>query len=224
MGSRHCGSPGSPSGGRRSEHHVADRSLRSTARAIRPILTELAERVAGWARPGEEVEVYVARGDETEVRAYDGEVESLSSASSSGLGIRVVTEHRQGFAWAGSLDEEVLGPTLAEARDNADVRHPRRARRPCGPRRGGPGRGRPVGRRGSPRSRRRPRSRWRSPSSAGPRCRPTDPPGRRSPTTGTPRSRCAPWPPTGISTTSAKTSGYVSVGVIAGDGDDSQTG
>ncbi len=36
--------------------------------------------MAGWARPGEEVEVYVARGSETEVRAYDGEVESLTSA------------------------------------------------------------------------------------------------------------------------------------------------
>ena len=58
----------------------------------------LAERVAGWAAPGEEVEVYVARGTETEVRAYDGEVESLSSATSAGIGIRVVVDHRQGFA------------------------------------------------------------------------------------------------------------------------------
>ena len=45
-------------------------------------LVALAERVAGWARPGEEVEVYVARGTETEVRAYEGEVESLTSATS----------------------------------------------------------------------------------------------------------------------------------------------
>ena len=41
-------------------------------------LVGLAERVAGWAASGEEVEVYVARGTETEVRAYDGEVESLT--------------------------------------------------------------------------------------------------------------------------------------------------
>ncbi len=66
----------------------------------------------------------MARGDETEVRAYDGEVESLTSASSSGLGIRVITDHRLGFAWAGSLDEEVLGPTLDEARDNAEFATP----------------------------------------------------------------------------------------------------
>ena len=62
-------------------------------------LLALAERVAGWAVSGEEVEVYVARGTETEVRAYDGEVESLTSATSAGIGIRVVVDHRLGFAW-----------------------------------------------------------------------------------------------------------------------------
>ena len=82
-------------------------------------LVALAERVAGWAGTGEEVEVYVARGRETEVRAYDGDVESLTSATSAGIGVRVVTDHRLGFAWAGSLEEAVLGETLTEARDNA---------------------------------------------------------------------------------------------------------
>ena len=82
-------------------------------------LLALAERVAGWAGTGEEVEVYVARGTETEVRAYDGEVESLTSATSAGIGVRVIVDHRLGFAWAGSLDESVLGETLEEARDNA---------------------------------------------------------------------------------------------------------
>jgi PmbA protein len=82
-------------------------------------LVDLAERVAGWARTGENVEVYVAHGDETEIRAYAGEVESLTSATSAGIGIRVVVDHRLGFAWAGSLDESVLGETLDEARDNA---------------------------------------------------------------------------------------------------------
>jgi PmbA protein len=87
-------------------------------------LLALADRVAGWARSGEEVEVYVARGHETEVRAYDGEVESLTSASSAGIGIRVVVDHRLGFAWAGSLDESVLEETLDEARDNASFATP----------------------------------------------------------------------------------------------------
>ncbi len=82
-------------------------------------LTAVAERVAGWARSGEDVEVYVARGDETEIRAYDGEIESLTSATSAGIGVRVVVDHKLGFAWAGSLDESVLAETLDEARDNA---------------------------------------------------------------------------------------------------------
>ena len=82
-------------------------------------LEAAAERVASWARSGEEVEVYVARALETDVRAYAGEVESLTSATSAGVGVRVVADHRQGFAWAGSLEEAVLAETLAAARDNA---------------------------------------------------------------------------------------------------------
>jgi len=92
----------------------------TTARSGDPgELMAVAERVAGWARTGEDVEVYVARGDETEIRAYDGEVESLTSATSAGIGVRVVVDHRLGFAWAGSLDGSVLAETLEEARDNA---------------------------------------------------------------------------------------------------------
>jgi PmbA protein len=82
-------------------------------------LLELAVRVAGAAKAGEELEVYVSRGVETDVRAYEGEVESLSSAASAGVGIRVVVGGRQGFAYAGTLEESVLKQTLADARDNA---------------------------------------------------------------------------------------------------------
>lgn len=82
-------------------------------------LLDLAARVAGWARDGEQVEAYVVRGRETEVVVYDGDIESLSSAESAGVGVRVVRDHRQGFAYAGSLDDDVVAETLAEARDNA---------------------------------------------------------------------------------------------------------
>jgi PmbA protein len=85
----------------------------------RPDLLALAEQVAGWAGTGEEVEAYVARSRATDVRAYDGQVEQLSSAETEGVGIRVVAGGRQGFAYAGSLDEAVVRETLAEARDNA---------------------------------------------------------------------------------------------------------
>jgi PmbA protein len=87
-------------------------------------LLALAERVTGWARDGEQVEAYVGRGRETEVRVYEGEVESLSSAESAGIGIRVVVGDRQGFAYAGSLDDDVVADTLAEARDNAGFASP----------------------------------------------------------------------------------------------------
>ena len=82
-------------------------------------LLELATRVAGWARAGEEVEAFVGRSSDTDVVVYGGEIESLSSATSEGVGIRVVAGGRQGFAYAGSLDPEVVEETLSEARDNA---------------------------------------------------------------------------------------------------------
>jgi len=85
----------------------------------RPDLAALVARVAGWARPGEQVEAYAARGTESEVVAYDGAVESLSTATSQGIGVRVVAGGRQGFAYAGSLDDDVVAETVADARDNA---------------------------------------------------------------------------------------------------------
>src|SRR6185295_19992498 len=59
------------------------------------------------------------RSRDTEIRAYEGEVEQLSSAEAQGIGIRVIADQRVGFAYAGSLDDDVLAETLAEARDNA---------------------------------------------------------------------------------------------------------
>jgi PmbA protein len=88
-------------------------------------LLDLAQSVVARAVPGEAMEVYVTRGTDTEVRAYEGEVESLTSADSSGVGIRLVLDgpdgagSQVGFAWAGSLEPAVIAATLADARDNA---------------------------------------------------------------------------------------------------------
>lgn len=82
-------------------------------------LLALVERVAGWAGDREAVEAYAARSHHTEVKAFGGEIESLSSADTEGIGIRVVTGGRQGFAYAASLDEAIVAETLDEARDNA---------------------------------------------------------------------------------------------------------
>ncbi len=84
-----------------------------------PELRDIVERVVSAARPGEQVEAYASWSRETDVRAYGGEVESLSSSEAAGVGVRVVVSGRQGFAYAGSLDEHLVGEALAEARDNA---------------------------------------------------------------------------------------------------------
>ena len=84
----------------------------------------LASSVAARAGSGEQIEVYVSRGVETDIRAYDGDVEVLSQASSAGVGVRVVVDGRQGFASAGSLDPAVVEDTLREARDNAQFATP----------------------------------------------------------------------------------------------------
>ncbi len=86
-------------------------------------LLERAERILESARGSEEIEVYVASGVDTVVQSYQGEIEELTTASSSGFGIRILNETsggaRVGTAWAGSLDDEAIEKALREARDNA---------------------------------------------------------------------------------------------------------
>jgi PmbA protein len=82
-------------------------------------LLTIGDRVVAQARPGEQVEAVVVRGVDTEIRVYEADIESLSSAQSQGVGIRVVVEGKQGFAYAATFDETVLADTLADARDNA---------------------------------------------------------------------------------------------------------
>ena len=87
-------------------------------------LLPLAAQVAELAERGEQVEAYVVRGNDLSVRVSAGEVEQLSSATSEGVGLRVVRDGRVGFAWAGSLDPAIVAETLADARDNASFATP----------------------------------------------------------------------------------------------------
>ncbi len=96
----------------------------SAPHVVAPELLALCQRVAGQAAGTEQVEAYALRGRETDIDVFDGSIESLSVAGSSGIGIRVVNNGRQGFAWAGSLDDDVVADTLAEARDNAKFAEP----------------------------------------------------------------------------------------------------
>lgn len=87
-------------------------------------LLDLARRIVERADAGEQVEAFVGRSRTTSVKAYEGEVESLTSAESFGVGIRVIRDHRQGFAHCGTLDEDVVLETLADARDNVAFGEP----------------------------------------------------------------------------------------------------
>ena len=78
----------------------------------------VADRVVAQAGSGEQIEAFVARGGETEVRVYQGDVEHFVSAQSEGIGIRVIRDGRTGFAYAGTLDESAIAEVLADARDN----------------------------------------------------------------------------------------------------------
>ncbi len=87
-------------------------------------LYAIADRLVARAQPGEQVEVVVAHSKDTEVRVYEGEIESLSVAESQGVGVRVVADQRQGFASAGTFDPAALDEMLDEARDNARFAEP----------------------------------------------------------------------------------------------------
>ena len=81
-------------------------------------LSQLARQLCEQAQGTEQIEVCVSTGRSTTVRAYNGDVESLRSGHSAAIGVRVITDGRQGFASAGSLDTDVIADTLAAARRN----------------------------------------------------------------------------------------------------------
>ncbi len=81
-------------------------------------IVKMACCIAEQALPGEQIEAYISRSTTLDIRAFDGEVEHLVSAASDGVGIRVISGHRQGFAYCGYLDDEAIKKTLSEARDN----------------------------------------------------------------------------------------------------------
>jgi PmbA protein len=87
-------------------------------------LFEVADIALSAASADEQVEAYVARSRDTHVRVYQGDVEQLSIAESMGVGVRVVKDSRQGFAYCGSFDPAAVREATAEARDNAAFAEP----------------------------------------------------------------------------------------------------
>ncbi len=187
-------------------------------------LLDIGDRVVAMAGPGEQVEAVVSRGRDTEIKAYEGEIESLSSAQSQGVGIRVIADGRQGFAYAATFDDDVLAETLAEARDNAGFATPDEFL----------GLAEPDGVAVAELDlfsealealpHRRARSSW--PSSSSGRCAPPTPASRASsrPSTSTSWPRAPSCRTTGIRTLGRETACYVMTYAMAVEGDETQTG
>ena len=87
-------------------------------------LLAVAVGVVEQAKADEEIEVACSHGRSTSVRAYGGEVESLTIAENHAIGVRVLVDGREGFASAGSLEPDVVRSMLDEARDNARFADP----------------------------------------------------------------------------------------------------
>jgi PmbA protein len=84
-------------------------------------LEQIVQRLAGEARGDEGIEAWAEQITETTVGAFEGEVERLTSASSQGVGIRVVGGGRLGYAFTADLSDAGLAECLAEARANLGI-------------------------------------------------------------------------------------------------------
>jgi PmbA protein len=82
-------------------------------------LVDLATAIVERASAGEELEAYVTHERTFQVKAYSGEVETLSSAEPRGAGARLIRDHRVGFAYTTDLGDSGLDALVDRARDNS---------------------------------------------------------------------------------------------------------
>ena len=92
--------------------------------AVADELLDLCLRAVAGAEDGEAVEAYAEESRRTQVRARGGEVESMSSAETRGVGIRVIVEGRLGYGYASDPSSQEVGRALAKARANAGLATP----------------------------------------------------------------------------------------------------
>lgn len=84
-----------------------------------PDLRELVAAAIEAAGGGESVEAFAEETKRTEIEARKREVEGLTFAESRGVGVRLVTGGRLGYAWAADPSIDEVRRTVAQARDNA---------------------------------------------------------------------------------------------------------
>ena len=87
-------------------------------------LLALTQRVVDRADRGEHVEAFAVRQTDTTVEVLDRQVDALSSAETRGLGVRVIRDGRQGYAYTAVTTDAGLAEALDEARSNAAVAMP----------------------------------------------------------------------------------------------------
>ena len=73
---------------------------------------------------GAEVEAYVERGRTVSIKTFGGQVESVTVAEPSGLGVRAIREGRTGYAFTSDLSEEGVRRCLSRATDNLTAADP----------------------------------------------------------------------------------------------------
>jgi PmbA protein len=86
-----------------------------------PDLRDLVTIAVEEGRTGEQVEAYAEESRRTEVEAHRGAIEGLTSAESRGLGVRVISSGRLGFAYVADPAPDEVRLTVDRARENAEL-------------------------------------------------------------------------------------------------------
>jgi PmbA protein len=87
-------------------------------------LLDLCRAGLSRAEDGEQAEAYAGESRHTQVKAREGEVDSLSRSESRGVGVRVLSDGRLGYAWAADPDADEAAALLVAARESAGLATP----------------------------------------------------------------------------------------------------
>jgi PmbA protein len=89
-----------------------------------PDLGDLANAAVEAAEGDESVEAYAEESTRTEVDAHRGEVEGLTFSESRGVGVRLLSGGRLGYAYAADPSPDEVRQAVARARENAALAAP----------------------------------------------------------------------------------------------------
>ena len=84
-----------------------------------PELGELTRAAVEAAQGDEAVEAFAEEGRTTEASALRAEVEGLTFAEQRGVGVRLISSGRLGYAWAADPSLDEVRQTVRRARENA---------------------------------------------------------------------------------------------------------